>query len=130
MKYKALAMHRKKVISTLSYVHSVILVVGLSTLAYAGEGQFVTLDFPGSTNTEPTAINPAGEIVGRYFSPDGRQHGFVLSNDAYTSLDVPGTTFTDAAWINARGDIVGIYVLAGETQGHGYVLKERYVYHD
>jgi hypothetical protein len=36
---------------------------------------------------------------------------------------VPGASFTDAAWINARGDIVGSYVLEGETQGHGYVLR-------
>lgn len=96
--------NKKKVISaTLSPLHSLILVVGLSTLAYAGKDQFVSFDFPGSTNTQATAITPSGELVGRYISSDGIQHGFVLSNGAFTSLDVPGASFTDAAWINARG---------------------------
>jgi len=84
---------------------------------------FTSFDFPGSTNTQATAITPSGEIVGRYISSDGIQHGFVLSNGAFTSLDVPGASFTDAAWINARGEIVGTYTLAGETQGHAYVLS-------
>ncbi|PYV75543.1 MAG: hypothetical protein DMG96_16845 [Acidobacteria bacterium] len=114
---------RKKMISTLGSLHSLILVVGLSTLAYAGENQFVSFDFPGSTNTQATAITPSGEIVGRYFSSDGRQHGFVLRKGAFTSLDVPGASFTDAAWVNARGDIAGTYNLEGEPQGHGYALR-------
>ncbi len=84
---------------------------------------FTSFDFPGSTNTQATAITPSGEIVGRYFSSDGRQHGFVLSKGAFTSLDVPGASFTDAAWVNAQGDIAGTYTLEGETQGHAYVLS-------
>jgi hypothetical protein len=85
---------KKKAISmTLDSVHSLILVVALSTLVYAGKNQFVSFDFPGSTNTQATAITPSGEIVGRYFSSDGRQHGFVLSKGAFTSLDVPGARF-------------------------------------
>jgi hypothetical protein len=114
---------RKKVTSTLGSLHFLILVVGLSTFAYAGKNQFVSFDFPGSTNTQATAITPSGKIVGRYFSSDGSQHGFVLNEGAFTSLDVPGASFTDAAWINARGDIVGTYNLEGEPQAHGYVLR-------
>ena len=98
---------RKELISTAFSVHSLILVVGLVTLAHAGKNQFVSFDFPGSTNTQATAITPSGEIVGRYFSSDGRQHGFVLNEGGFTSLDVPGASFTDAAWINSRGNIVG-----------------------
>jgi len=114
---------RKKMIPTLGSVHSLILVIGLSTLAHAGENQFVYFDFPGSTNTQATAITPSGKIVGRYFSSDGRQHGFVLSKGVFTSLDVPGASSTDAAWINAHGDIVGTYTREGETQVHAYVLR-------
>lgn len=115
---------QEKIISTtFSFVRFLTLVIGLLTLAYAGDNRFVFFDFPGSTNTQATAINPSGEIVGRYFSSDGRQHGFVLSKGVFTSLDVPGASFTDAAWINARGDIVGTYTLEGETQGHAYVLR-------
>ncbi len=83
---------------------------------------FESFDYPGSTNTQATAITPSGEIVGRYNTPDGRQHGFVLRDGAFSSVDVPGATFfTDVTWINARGDIVGSY---GDSRGnHGYVLS-------
>ena len=114
---------KKVVCSTLALIPCLTLLVGLLTLAYAGDNRFVSFDFPGSANTQATAITPSGEIVGRYFSSDGRQHGFVLSKGVFTSLDVPGASFTDAAWINARGDIVGTYTLEGETQGHAYVLR-------
>ncbi len=95
---------------------------GASSIPNSKSG-FTSFDFPGSTNTQATAITPSGEIVGRYFSSDGRQHGFVLSKGAFTSLDVPGASFTDAAWVNAQGDIAGTYTLEGETQGHAYVLS-------
>lgn len=38
----------------------------------------------------------AGVTVGRYFTSDGHQHGFVLNNSAFTSVDV-GSISTDAA---------------------------------
>src|SRR5215471_5941925 len=104
-------------------IYVLILAVGLSTIAYAGEKQFVSFDFPGSTNTQATAITPSGEIVGRYFSSDGRQHGFVLNEGGFTSLDAHNASFTDAAWVNSRGDIVGTYTLESESQGHAYVLR-------
>jgi len=84
--------------------------------------RFESFDFPGSTNTQATAITPSGEIVGRYNSTDGKQHGFVLRDGAFTSVDVPGATFsTDAAWVNASGAIVGSY--GDSFGGHGYVLS-------
>src|SRR5208283_2654363 len=113
---------RTVISATQGCLRFLILILGFSTLAYAGKNQFVSFDFPGSTDTEATAITPSGEIVGRYFSADGRQHGFVLSKGVLSSLDVPGSVFTDAAWVNARGDIVGSYVLPGEL-GQGYVLS-------
>ncbi len=65
--------------------------------------RFESFDYPGSTNTQATAITPAGEIVGRYSSADGREHGFVLRDGAFTAVDVPGATFsTDVAWVNAK----------------------------
>jgi hypothetical protein len=83
---------------------------------------FESFDFPGSTNTQATAITPSGEIVGRYSSADGKQHGFVLRDGAFSSVDVPGATFsTDAAWVNSSGAIVGGY---GDARGgHAYVLS-------
>ena len=84
--------------------------------------KFESFDFPGSTNTQGTAITPSGEIVGRYNTADGKQHGFVLRDGVFTSVDVPGAAFsTDVAWVNASGEIVGGY---GDSRGgHAYVLK-------
>lgn len=82
---------------------------------------FESFDFPGSTNTQATAITPSGEIVGRYSASDGSQHGFVLRDGAFTSVDIPGATSTDAAWVNASGAIVGTY--GTNVGGHAYVLS-------
>jgi hypothetical protein len=83
--------------------------------------RFESFDYPGSTNTQTTAIAPSGEIVGRYNSADGKQHGFVLRDGAFTTVEVPGATFSaNAAWVNASGAIVGSYGHA--LGGHAYVL--------
>jgi YVTN family beta-propeller protein len=83
--------------------------------------RFESFDYPGSTNTQATAITPSDEIVGRYSTTDGKQHGFVLRDGVFTAVDVPGATSTDAAWVNASGAIVGTY---GNTSGgHAYVLS-------
>jgi YVTN family beta-propeller protein len=86
-----------------------------------GDG-FAPFDFPGSNDTQGTAITASSEIVGRYFSGDGHQHGFILRRGHFTSVDVPSATFsTDVAWVNARGDIVGTF---GDSRGtHAYVLS-------
>jgi YVTN family beta-propeller protein len=82
---------------------------------------FKSFDFPGSINTQATAITPSGLIVGRYNSPDGVQHGFTLRNGVYSSVDGPGATFTDVAWVNARGDLAGGF---NDARGsHAYVLS-------
>lgn len=83
--------------------------------------KIASIDFPGSTDTEATAISPAGEIVGRYLTGDGRQHGFALRDGAFSNIDVPGADSTDLDWINARGQMVGSYSIGGK--GHAYVLS-------
>ncbi len=47
--------------------------VFLAGIAFAQT--FTTIDFPGATDTQPTAITPSGIIVGRYTSADGNLHG-------------------------------------------------------
>jgi hypothetical protein len=55
-----------------------------------------------------------------YTDTGGVNHGFLLSNGAFTSFDFPGAIFTDAAGINPSGVIVGIYVdSAGNV--HGFI---------
>lgn len=86
-------------------------------------GQFTSFDFPGAINTQATAVTPSGDIVGRYFSADGRQHGFLKSSGNFTSIDFPGAnTFTDVTWINPQGQIVGTYDSA-DGKLHAYLLS-------
>jgi hypothetical protein len=94
-----------------------------STLSLIGRGSvnFASFDYPGSANTQATAITPSEEIVGRYFSADGKQHGFILRRGQFQAVDVPQAFFTDVTWVNARGDIVGSY--ADAIGSHAYVLS-------
>lgn len=40
-------------------------------------GTFTAFDFPGAVTTAGFDINSIGDVVGLYFSPDGRDHGFL-----------------------------------------------------
>jgi len=60
-------------------------------------------------------------IVGRYDTPDGHAHGYVLSGGALTTFDFPGATFTVATGINPSGHIVGRY-RSPDGVFHGYSL--------
>lgn len=77
------------------------------------DGDYVTIDFPGSVSGISTGINRQGDIVGYYRNSDDpatTQHGYLRAADGrFTSFDFPGSTFTGAFGINTRGDIVGIY---------------------
>lgn len=87
-----------------------------------GQGSLVSFDFPGAVSTQATAISPSGDIVGRYTSADGVQHGFLLSEGEFRSIDFPGATFTDVTWINPRGQIVGGYIGSMGPE-HGFLLS-------
>lgn len=83
---------------------SVLCLVGFacfSALAFpqAPSGVFRSFDYPGATNTQPTAITAYGEIVGGYFNSDGIRHAFVLKEGEFSSLDFPGAVTTGVNWI-------------------------------
>lgn len=99
----------------------VAIMLCLAAAGLAASVNFTPLNFPGATNTQATALT-SGEIVGRYNSTDGKQHGFILRGGVFTSVDVPGAVSTDLTWVNARGDIVGGYSDIG-GRGHAYVLS-------
>ena len=83
---------------------------------------FFSFDFPGATNTQATAINIEGKIVGRYTSADGSQHGFLLNGTQFKSIDVAGATSTDVTWINRYDQVSGTYnTLDGSA--HAFVLS-------
>jgi hypothetical protein len=93
---------------------SIIISVFLSTTvtsAFAQESRtiFRSFDVPGATDTEATSMTPSGDIVGRYYDPDGSHHGFLLQKGTFFTIDFPGAVLTDPEWINDRGVIVGYY---------------------
>ena len=104
-------------------LRSLIAVLWLAGIAHsASSTNFTSFDFPGAIDTQATAITPSGNIVGRYTSSDGKQHGFLLASGKFRSIDFPGATATDVTWINPRGQIVGGYVAADGKQ-HGFLLS-------
>jgi uncharacterized membrane protein len=82
------------------------------------DGDYKTIDVPGSIVTEALGINDWGEIVGAYRSTDHVRHGYRLSRGQFTSLDPLGSTDTFAWGVNDRGDIVGFINVAAD----GYLL--------
>ena len=106
---------------------SLALIIGMSPLAVAQESHpvFHSFDFPGATNTQATSMTPWGDIVGRYFNPDGSQHGFLWRRGAFSSIDFPGALITEADWINDHGVIVGYYNNGDPNHpNHGYKLTD------
>src|ERR1700676_2000236 len=117
-------MKKEETMGTLKRCSSVAL--GLAAFAYASasaQSKVASFDFPGAINTQATGITPSGNIVGRYTSRDGVQHGFLLSDGKFRSIDVPPSTSTDVTWINPRGQIVGDYV-DQSGHGHGFLLNK------
>ena len=92
------------------------------SLSADAKPKFTSFDFPGAINTQATGITPSGDIVGRYTSPDGVQHGFLLRVGGFRSIDFPGASSTDVTWINPRGQIVGDY-FASDGKQHGFLLS-------
>src|SRR5439155_6137800 len=79
-----------------------------------------SFDPPGSRYTQPTSINPAGEITGYYYASDNTAHGFVRhASGTITSFDAPGATSTLPNSINPTGEITGWYGANGHA--HGFV---------
>jgi hypothetical protein len=78
---------------------------------------FKSFDFPGAVNTQATAINSSGEIVGRYYKADGSQHGFLLTHGLFASVNVPGAIWTDVTWVNTASQIVGSYNAGNGNRG-------------
>jgi hypothetical protein len=100
----------------------VLCTLGLSVSANAQtQPTFSTFDPPGSVNTYPASINPAGVITGYYYDADLVPHGFLRSHDGtITTFDVPGGIFTVPTSINPAGEIMGHYFAA--TGGlHGFL---------
>jgi uncharacterized membrane protein len=91
-------------------------------------GAFVTFDVPGSTLTNPAAINNPASVAGHYIDAAGLFHSFLRTSDGtITPFDPPGikcdpldqAECSDAFGITPDGTIVGGYA-AGPLL-HGYL---------
>lgn len=82
-------------------------------------GVYQSIQYPGSTFTQPLGLNDNGEVVGTYTDMAGVIHAFTYLNGVYTSFDAPGAlTMTTANGVNDNGDIVGFFMNAsGATVG-------------
>jgi hypothetical protein len=99
-----------------------LLLLAVRLVAVTAQGTFTTIDVPGATRTNPTGINPRGDIVGAYTDDDGVGHGFLLSGGEFTTIDPPGATDTRVIGINPQGDMVGQYTDADGV--HGFLLSD------
>ena len=72
-----------------------LVVLGLVTVGTLGmvlsasaEYSFTSIDFPGATWISCSAINNAGQIVGRYSDSSGVYHGFIATPDFNMNMNV------------------------------------------
>lgn len=85
--------------------------------------QYVKIDFPSASATNPGGINARGDIVGNYHDASDVVHGFLLRQGVFSTIDFPNASFTSARAINARGDVVG-RVLGPAGDEHGFLLRD------
>jgi len=83
------------------------------------KGTYLEIRVPGSTETDPFAINDRGDIVGSYSDAAGQVHGFLYRNRKFFTIDVPGSSTTVAVDINRDGTIVGNF------DSHGYIYRHK-----
>ena len=71
---------------------------------------FIIFDPPGATFTLPSAITPAGVIIGSYFDAGGVSHGFLRTpGGTFTTFDPPVSASTTATSTTPSGVITGWY---------------------
>jgi len=84
-------------------------------------GTFTTIDVPGATSTNPSAINAAGVIIGTYCTSSGCL-GFVRNTDGtFATLYAPDGSTANPAAINGAGVVTGSF--GDEFGTHGFLWK-------
>jgi hypothetical protein len=93
---------------------------------------YSTLDVPASITTNASGPNTyfgtyalgisSNGIVGWYTSPDGANHGFLLTNRVYTTLDEPNAFLNTVASGISGSNIVGTFIDTGNVT-HGFLLS-------
>jgi len=72
---------------------------------------YQTIDVPGASGTQISAINDAGTIGGSFFVTGGGTHSFIRTADGtFTTFDPPGSNDDEVRGIDAAGDTVGVTI--------------------
>jgi hypothetical protein len=89
-----------------------------------GQGNYTSENFPGSQQTQVTAINDLGNTAGFYVNTAGANFGFLDQNGTFTTVTDPMTTskpsFNQLLGRNNNGDAVGFY---NDAKGHSHAYE-------
>ena len=91
-----------------------------------GQGNYTNENFPGSVQTQVTAINNKGFTAGFWVDGKGNNFGFVEWNGVFTSYKNPHTgagTVNQLLGLNDKGIAVGFYTDANGVN-HAYKLNQ------
>jgi probable HAF family extracellular repeat protein len=87
---------------------------------------FITVDYPGASNTQIFAVNNAGRYAGAFYDAQVNGHAMYFDGKKLRALDprgVIGTAPNSFAFsLNNRGDIAGSYTDASGSY-HGYLYN-------
>ncbi len=89
-----------------------------------GQGNYNNENFPGSQQTQVTAINDFGNTAGFYTNTNEANFGFVDQNGSFTTVTDPKTTskptFNQLLGRNNAGEAVGFY---NDAKGHSHAYE-------
>jgi hypothetical protein len=89
-----------------------------------GQKNYSNENFPGSVQTQVTAINDHGQTAGFWVDGNGNNFGFILWKGHFTSYKDPNTgtgTVNQLLGLNDNGIAVGFYT-DGQGVNHAYML--------
>jgi probable HAF family extracellular repeat protein len=94
-----------------------------------GQGNYTNENFPGSVQTQVTAINNIGDTAGFWVDGAGNNFGFIRWNGGFTSYKDPNTASFNGVQVNQllgindKGIAVGFYT-DGNGNNHAYKLDQ------
>lgn len=93
-----------------------------------GQGNYKNENFPGSVQTQVTAINNTGYTAGFWVDGNGNNFGFIQWHGVFTSYNNPNTpagttTVNQLLGLNDKGIAVGFYTDAAGNN-HAYKLNQ------
>lgn len=95
-----------------------------------GQGNYINGNFPGSVQTQVTALNNFGDTAGFWVDDTGNNFGFIQWREGFTSYKDPqtgifnGVQVNQLLGINEKGIAVGFYTDSnGNT--HAYKLDQK-----